>query len=144
MVLVTPQMVYMTPLLERINWNTAHNAVWHNTEPRLLLNLKMAVKPLQQSTLALQTPRHNGHCDDTVAKSQAKINCRRLTDINSWCYFFLLMRTLTWAPYSVYTIKGIGCISYLLAMANSSQQQLLSFIIFIYKFSRLISIYTFP
>ena len=144
MVLVTPQMVYMTPLLERINWNTAHNAVWHNTEPRLLLNLKMAVKPLQQSTLALQTPRHNGHCDDRVAKSQAKINCRRLTDINSWCYFFLLMRTLTWAPYSVYTIKGIGCISYLLAMANSSQQQLLSFIIFIYKFSRLISIYTFP
>ena len=41
----------------------------------------------------------------TAAKSQAKINCRRLTDINSRYYGLLLMRTLTQGPYSVHS-KG--------------------------------------
>ena len=37
----------------------------------------------------------------TAAKYQAKMNCRRLTDINCRYYGFLLMRTLTQGPYSV-------------------------------------------
>ena len=72
-----PHLKELTGMLPIMQFDTT---LW----PHLLLNFKMAVKPLQQSTLALQTPRHNGHCDDMIAKSQVKINCRRLTDINSW------------------------------------------------------------
>ena len=37
----------------------------------------------------------------TAAKSQAKINFRRLTEINSHYYGLSVMRTLTRGPYSV-------------------------------------------
>ena len=44
----------------------------------------------------------------TSTKSRAKINYRRLTEINSSYYGLSLMRTLTWGPHSV-RYKGVDC-----------------------------------
>ena len=55
-----------------------------------------------QSTLALRTPRNNGHPNNTrTATSQAKINYRRLTEMNFRYYELSLKRTLTRGPFNV-------------------------------------------
>ena len=56
----------------------------------------------------------NSHLVDTplkrtVAKSQANITCRHLTEINSGYYGLLLMRILT-CVLTVSAIKGVDCI----------------------------------
>ena len=68
-----------------------------------LLRAQKKVQPEQiQSTLALRTPRYNGHPEIRLtAKSQAKINYRRLTEMNSRYYGLSLMRTLTRGPNGV-------------------------------------------
>ena len=49
----------------------------------------------------------------TAAKSRAKINYRRLTEINSWYYGLSLMRTLTQDPYSIrYKVRSFRCIGH--------------------------------
>ena len=67
------------------------------------LRAQKKVQPEQiQSTLALRTPRYNGHPEIRLrAKSQAKINYRRLTEMNSRYYGLSLMRTLTRGPNGV-------------------------------------------
>ena len=57
----------------------------------------------QRTTLQQKTVPVNSHLVDTLiirtlAKSQAKINCWHLTEINSCYYVPLLMRTLTHVP----------------------------------------------
>ena len=55
-----------------------------------------------QSTPALRTPSYNGHpIIRTAAKSPAKTNYRRLTEINSRYYGISLLKTLTRGPYRV-------------------------------------------
>ena len=64
-------------------------------------------KLLVQSTLPI--PCYNGRpIIWTAAKSKARINYRRLTEINSHYYGLLLMRTLTSGP-TVSTIKRVDC-----------------------------------
>ena len=49
----------------------------------------------------------------TAAKSRAKINYRRLTEINSWYYGLSLMRTLTQDRYSIrYKVRSFRCIGH--------------------------------
>ena len=57
----------------------------------------------QRTTLQQKTVTVNSHLADTpiirtLAKSQAKVNCRHLTEINSRYYGLLLIRTLTHVP----------------------------------------------
>ena len=53
--------------------------------------------------LALWTLRYNRHSDNIdAARSQAKINCRCLTEINSCNYGHSLMRTSTRGPHRVH------------------------------------------
>ena len=78
----------------RNGWDTVH--------------VLLAATSLESDQLQLRPALYSAHLAityapiiRTAAKSQAKINSRRLTVINSRCYGLSRLRTLTQGPYSV-------------------------------------------
>ena len=76
---------------------------WWNAYPFVFSQLSTCGHPAIMDTPIIRT----------AAKSRAKINYRRLTEINSWYYGLSLMRTLTQDPYSIrYKVRSFRCIGH--------------------------------